>query len=808
VKTHFQTATLMSLLMMLASCAGTGPEPVEIPGYGMLQEPIKGTDVSALGGRRIVLDPGHGGYFRGAIGQAGLTEAEVNLGVALHLRGLLEWAGAEVWMTRTSDSDFLTAADSTLAGDLAFRVAFTDSLQPDVLLSLHHNSVASLDRTVNETQTYYPLGDGGASLDLARAIHRHLVLNLEITPASILPGNFHVLRHATVPAVLGEPAMISNPVIEGRLSLAASQRLEAEAYFLGLLDYFAQGNPVWSGASLDTLAAPAPGEAATLTWTYQSDGEGREEGSGPGLDPATIRVTRDGRPAPFSLETDGRTVIWTSAGSPATSPDIVEIAARNLAGRATPRRRTLVPPALAGVLAVTVYLDEEGQDPVALAWRTSDGRPAPRGHLRWDSVITPDTGGRTRGWMGVPTGILADRESSPVFEPEETDGPKPTVVLQRRTLPAPWRWRLLAGPDGAAGPLPAPAVTRTGNGLHGGPLAQPDPDAPLAAWYSDGPVWIEIPGYLPLVSPAPADSAAAGTVTARDRVWPLTPLFPDLLGRTVVLDPAGGGSDPDGTGPLGLRGADLNLEVARLLADLLRGAGVRTHLTRQSGTIPLPEDKVALAGSVDADFFLTIGRTNGAHNPTFSHHHGSVVGTRWAALAAKAFAPLLAEGDTTAVNPAWDYLLRHTACPALDVRLPGPGDAATELILTGRDRQRAEAAALFLAFTALTAPPEEPPRLFDPAIFLEGYGGQFGFEDPDLVVLDGQFVWTPPTPREAQAGVPDRPAPSDSLYSWEHPGLPLRSGTHTIEVRRGGRWMLFRYETTPTPTLEALMSGP
>ncbi len=98
--------------------------------------------MSPLRGRRIVLDPGHGGFFKGAIGQNGLTEAEVNLGVALYLRGLLEWVGAEVFLTRTADYDFLTASDSTLASDLAFRSSFADSLQPDVFLSLHHNSIS------------------------------------------------------------------------------------------------------------------------------------------------------------------------------------------------------------------------------------------------------------------------------------------------------------------------------------------------------------------------------------------------------------------------------------------------------------------------------------------------------------------------------------------------------------------------------------------------------------------------------------------------------------------------------------------
>src|SRR5881628_2905389 len=71
------------------------------PGYDSRVDPLGATDTASLRGRRIVLDPGHGGVFRGALGVNGLTEAEVNLGVALLLRGLLEARGAIVTMTRT-----------------------------------------------------------------------------------------------------------------------------------------------------------------------------------------------------------------------------------------------------------------------------------------------------------------------------------------------------------------------------------------------------------------------------------------------------------------------------------------------------------------------------------------------------------------------------------------------------------------------------------------------------------------------------------------------------------------------------------
>ena len=257
----------------------------------------------------------------------------MNLGVALYLRGLLEWAGARVHLTRTADYDFLSPADSNLAADLGFRVSLMDSLQPDVFLSIHHNSNAAADPHLNETQTYYPLGDEGASLDLARAIHRHLVLNLEIQPAKILPGNFHVLRNATVPAVLGEPSMLSNPVMAGRLSLAASLELEAQAYFLGLLDYFAAGTPAWSGAAVDTVQWTTPGPPYGLTWEFLT------QGPGPGPDHLRTSSRRQARalhpgtrwprpdlglspgPAPVSLLAGvARSQPGRPSGSPAPDP--------------------------------------------------------------------------------------------------------------------------------------------------------------------------------------------------------------------------------------------------------------------------------------------------------------------------------------------------------------------------------------------------------------------------------------------------------------------------------------------------------
>jgi len=77
-----------------------------------------------------------------------------------------------------------------------------------------------------------------------------------------------------------------------------------------------------------------------------------------------------------------------------------------------------------------------------------------------------------------------------------------------------------------------------------------------------------------------------------------------LRGRLVVVDP---GHPPAGaTGPTGLREADANLAVAVRLGELLRDAGARVVMTRESD---VPVDlwpRVRLADSLGADLLISI----------------------------------------------------------------------------------------------------------------------------------------------------------------------------------------------------------
>jgi N-acetylmuramoyl-L-alanine amidase len=791
----------------------------EIPGYTRLRAELGDRDFTPLRGRCILLDPGHGGYFAGAVGANGLTEAEVNLGVALYLRGLLEWAGADVYLTRTADYDFLTPADSSLAADLAARVALADSLQPDVFVSIHHNSTATRDPNVNETQTYYPIGRDGPDLDLARAIHKHLVRMLEIHPAKIMPGNFHVLRNAPVPAVLGEPAMISNPVIEGRLSLARSQELEAQAYFLGLLEYFAGGTPRFVHLYVDPVVI---GEGSRLVFRFDPGGP-----AAPGLDPASVELRVDGALRPVALASDGE-LRWRP-----TPPDLrterkLTLRARNLAGRAVPTVTLQLRCDDPGSWTVTAVFENDSTGiarKVLLVYESGGVDLARLVRLRLEPLARSDP--RYRPFAPIPLPTYPGRRGWAMLDPDvfdDTASPPPVKLVydtyyhsdvvmvdnvidrvhwRRSAIEAPWRFLVvLPAPGSALAVVPGgswtPRLFADGYDPQRS-IPRIDPAAPVLPVRRGEAFWIEAPGALPVFADRdhrphwPSDAAAAAESPHGDPPDTLywQPLLPALVGKTIVLDPTGGGPDDDGTGPLGTRGALLNLEVAEKTAALLRGAGCRVVLTREDETWVPNEHKILLANRENADLFLTIGRTqNSAGSVTAAHHHGSAPGEIWARDFGRAYAPLLAAGDSLAITPSWAYLLRHTACPALAVGLPRPETMAAEERLANPYHQHATARALLLSVAALLEDETVFEDVVDPARLLAALEPAGPSADAIAWIrFDGNFFWLPPA-REH-----DTAAADSSLTFTQGPGLPAYGPYHTLEVRAGGTsrfWALRR----------------
>jgi len=82
-----------------------------------------------------------------------------------------------------------------------------------------------------------------------------------------------------------------------------------------------------------------------------------------------------------------------------------------------------------------------------------------------------------------------------------------------------------------------------------------------------------------------------------------------LTGKTIVLDPGNGGSDPGAIGPTGLLEKNINLIVALDLAQLLKIQGANVILTRSTDIYVPLKQRIEIANQATADLFISI-----AHN--------------------------------------------------------------------------------------------------------------------------------------------------------------------------------------------------
>ena len=669
------------------------------PGYVARVDSLDSVDGALVAGRRIAIDPGHGGFFRGSLGVHGTSEAEVNLGVALRLRDLLVARGAVVFLTRETDRDFLTLADSSLRADLAERTRLANAFAPELFVSVHHNADPGGRHDVNETQTYYKLGDEGPSYDLANDVHRALVRNVGIETQRLLPGNFFVVRSSEGPALLTETSYLTNPDVEERLKTPEGQQLEAEALYLGIARFFMRRAPAIEAldvrdaesASPDTLArAGRPLIVARIAGAF---------------DAVSVRI--DGEEARTSVQA-GR--VSARPAAPLAAGAHEAVLAVRLAGEGAARERRLRfavrkdPARLAADAPWQARWDGRGSLAVRVRVTDADGLPLP-GPLpvvlraaRGAGIAPRETtlvaeGGVAWGYFRVAHQTAARRARLvPALARGATVARRPVVdtlaVAIARDADAPRTAfaalmpgeRALRDSPGTTGPWPAnDAVNRDGfvavragaDGVFRAPRV-----AGFRAW---GPDTAWPPRYVAI-----ADGA--------------------LAGRRITIDPEGGGDDAAGSGPSGTRASAMNLEVARALAGMLESAGAEVVLTRRGDASVSEVERVQVSERFRSDRYLRIGHAAAA--PLAGHYFSSAPGRRWGARVADALVAL-GLADSLPVRESAKYALTQASATALYASLARIDDPLSEARLLEPGRQRAEAFALFLALARDFAPSED-----------------------------------------------------------------------------------------------------
>ncbi|MBK9769445.1 MAG: N-acetylmuramoyl-L-alanine amidase [Candidatus Obscuribacter sp.] len=187
----------------------------------------QGNSGPRLAGLKVCIDPGHGGTESGALGHSGITEAEINLAIALKLKTLLEAEGVNVCMTRTEDTDV----------SLQDRVDFARDHKVDLLISVHNNALPDgrdpLKEHGTSTYRYQP-----QSVELARTLKNSMVKELGLPDLGARYQNLALCRPTAMQAVLLEVAFVVNPDEYSHLINNEWQAKAAKSMLNGMLSYF------------------------------------------------------------------------------------------------------------------------------------------------------------------------------------------------------------------------------------------------------------------------------------------------------------------------------------------------------------------------------------------------------------------------------------------------------------------------------------------------------------------------------------------------------------------------------------------
>jgi N-acetylmuramoyl-L-alanine amidase len=180
---------------------------------------------SSLAGKVVVVDPGHGGSDRGAVGH-GLEEAAIAEDIAARFEGRLQASGVRTLLTRGPDSCPSDAARADLANAAA----------ADLLISLHCDRAASPEP--NGVAAYhFGTGTGTTSTvgeELASLVQREVVARTDLLDCHVHAKTWELLRLTRMPAVRLELGHLSSPRDAARMADPAFLDTVAEALLVAV----------------------------------------------------------------------------------------------------------------------------------------------------------------------------------------------------------------------------------------------------------------------------------------------------------------------------------------------------------------------------------------------------------------------------------------------------------------------------------------------------------------------------------------------------------------------------------------------
>lgn len=202
---------------------------------------VSGSAMALKGNHTVIIDAGHGGADGGASSKSGDLEKDINLSIAQKLKEMLEVAGVNVRMTRSSDISIHDDDANTIrkqkVSDLNNRLKIANEDASNILISIHQNNFS--DKKYSGAQTFYST-NCPESKQIAECIQNSFRKLLQpenyraIKPAG---KDIYLLSNAEVPAVIVECGFLSNDDEAKKLKNPEYQGQAAFSICCGFLEY-------------------------------------------------------------------------------------------------------------------------------------------------------------------------------------------------------------------------------------------------------------------------------------------------------------------------------------------------------------------------------------------------------------------------------------------------------------------------------------------------------------------------------------------------------------------------------------------
>lgn len=182
-------------------------------------------DVGAVRpGRTVIIDAGHGGSDPGSSGN-GIIEKSLTLSLSKLAKQMLEDAGINVVMTRSTD-DYITLSE---------RSRIANDSNADLFLSIHGNA---FNGSASGIETYwYDKYASAESQRLAQTVQKEVIKATNGRDRGAKKGNFHVIRETKIPSALLEVGFIDNPDEAEKLKQKSYQQSLVQGLVNGILSF-------------------------------------------------------------------------------------------------------------------------------------------------------------------------------------------------------------------------------------------------------------------------------------------------------------------------------------------------------------------------------------------------------------------------------------------------------------------------------------------------------------------------------------------------------------------------------------------